>query len=163
MLPSIMVVTLKFLISSEKSLQVQLDYSVIINHIQMHENKFCLHICDHLKGEKRGRSVKPCELGEMCICITFGLNKRAENDLFRAALTWTGACAPFIFHSNHIQIRAFFIFLIIFLKGRVINLIGYVHFGNKLMSTHPSSDLLCILIGWMQNDIVQCHTKGSLS
>lgn len=52
MLPSIMVVTLKFLISHEKSLQVQLDYSEIINHIQMHENKFCLQICLHLKWEK---------------------------------------------------------------------------------------------------------------
>lgn len=86
MLPSIMVVTLKFLISSEKSLQVRLDYSVIINHIQMHENKICLHICDHLKNEgKRGRSAQPRELGEVCICITFSLNKRAGDDLFGAA------------------------------------------------------------------------------
>lgn len=97
-----MVVTLKFLICSEKSLQVQLDYSVIINHIQMHENKFCLHICDHLKREKRGRSVPPCDLGEVCICITFSLNKRAENDLFRAA--------SFIFHSNYTQIILFALF-----------------------------------------------------
>lgn len=50
-----MVVTLKFLISHEKSLQVRLDYSEIINHIQMHENKFCLQICLHLKWEKWGR------------------------------------------------------------------------------------------------------------
>ena len=77
MLPSIMVVTLKFLIWSEKSLQVQLDYSVIINHIQMHENKCCLHICDHLKGGKRGRSAR---LGEKCICITSSLNKWAEDE-----------------------------------------------------------------------------------
>lgn len=103
MLPSIMVVTLKSLILSEKSLQVELDYSVIINHIQKHENKFCLHICDHLKGEKRGWG---CELGELCICITFSQNKRAENDLFRAAET---SGAPFIFHSNYIQSILFYL------------------------------------------------------
>lgn len=40
-----------------------------------------------------------------------------------------------------------FILLIIFLRGRVINLTGYVHFGNKLMSTNPSDNFLCILIG----------------
>lgn len=106
MLPSIMVVTLKSLILSEKSLQVELDYSVIINHIQKHENKFCLHICDHLKWEKRGWG---CELGELCICITFSLNKRVENDLFRAARRWVGPCAPFIFHSNYIQSILFYL------------------------------------------------------
>lgn len=54
-----MVVTLKFLISSEKSLQVQLDYSVIINHIQMHENKFVYMFCDHLKRAEGSDEVKP--------------------------------------------------------------------------------------------------------
>lgn len=44
MLPTIMVVSLKIVISSEKSLQVELDYSEIINHIQVHENKICLHV-----------------------------------------------------------------------------------------------------------------------
>lgn len=103
MLPSIMVVTLKSLISSEKSLQVRLDYSAIINHIQTHENKFCLHICEHLKGEReRKKTREECEaleLGEMCICITFGLNKRAEDDLFRAALL--SFFIQIIFRSGH--------------------------------------------------------------
>lgn len=31
-----------------------------------------------------------------------------------------------------------------------MNLTGHVHFRNKLMSTNPSNDFLCILIGWMQ-------------
>lgn len=39
MLPTIMVVSSEIVISSEKSLQVELDYSEIINHIQLHENK----------------------------------------------------------------------------------------------------------------------------
>ncbi len=49
-----------------------------------------------------------------------------------------------IFRSEH------FILLNIFLTGRVINLTGYVHFRNKLMSTNACNDFLCILIGWMQ-------------
>lgn len=78
------------LIWSEKSLPVRLDYSAIINHIQTHENKFCLHV---LRG--RGARRQRWRLGgEPCICITLGWDKRAENDLFTAA--------PFIFYSNYL-------------------------------------------------------------
>lgn len=52
MLPTIMVVSLEIVISSEKSLQVKLDYSVIINHIQSHENKFCLRVRDYSQSGK---------------------------------------------------------------------------------------------------------------
>lgn len=38
---------------SEKSLQVQLDYCVIINHIQKAWKQICLHICDQMKREMR--------------------------------------------------------------------------------------------------------------
>lgn len=127
---SIMVVTLKFLIWSEKSLQVQLDYSLIINHIQMHENKFCLHICDHLKWEKWGRSVQPCDLGEVCICITFSLNKQQSDEQWHVLPSFF---IQIIFRSEH------FILLIMFLTGKVINLTGYVHFRNKLLSTSLST------------------------
>lgn len=145
MLPSIMVVTLKFLISSEKSLQVQLDYSVIINHIQLHENKFCLHICNHLKWEKRGRSVQPCDLGEMFICITFILNKPAENDLFGAALS--GMCLfhlSFKLYSHQSILFELFCFLPAeSLTWQVMFLILEI----KLLSTTTSNIFFCILIG----------------
>ena len=55
MLPSIMVVTLKFLISSEKSLQVQLDYCVIINHIQRHEKHI---LFTYLRAPKKTRRTR---------------------------------------------------------------------------------------------------------
>lgn len=55
MLPTIMVVSSEIVISSEKSLQVELDYSEIINHIQSHENKFCLHVRDYSQSGKRSR------------------------------------------------------------------------------------------------------------
>lgn len=57
MLPSIMVVTLKFLISSEKSLQVQLDYCVIINHIQRHEKQILFTYLRAPKNEKNEGGV----------------------------------------------------------------------------------------------------------
>lgn len=53
----------------------------------MHDNKFCLHVCHHLKGGRRGRSVPPGDLGERSICITFGVKERAENDLFGVVLS----------------------------------------------------------------------------
>lgn len=52
MLSTIMVVSSEIVISSEKSLQVELDYSEIINHIQLHENKFCLHVRDYSQSGK---------------------------------------------------------------------------------------------------------------
>lgn len=55
MLPSIMVVTLKFLISSEKSLQVRLDYCAIINHIQRHEKHI---LFTHLRAPKKTRRTR---------------------------------------------------------------------------------------------------------
>ena len=36
--------------------------------------------------------MPPCDLGEWCICITFGLNVRAENDFVSEAEMNGGMC-----------------------------------------------------------------------
>lgn len=78
---------------------------------------------------------QPCEEGEMCICITFGLNKRAEDDLFteinrgHVLLSFFIQITP---RSEHLTSLS--------PAGRVINVTGNVR--HKLQSTNPSSHFL---------------------
>lgn len=95
-----MVVTLKFLISSEKSLQVQLDYSVIINHIQ-HALQQILFTC--LPSPKRR------EAREERAARWLRWEEHLHNIQCKGACReWFVQCVSVIPLSNWTRIRAFY-------------------------------------------------------